>query len=165
MIFKLSDNQPIDTMKADYCVVVRAVTLSEQTLFDLPFWPDMFDCKDYEPGRQLYVLCYSVCSMPVLRSQAVYMSASQSLLLLVTATYTLALSCALLCHMNHFMSWLQSNLTQPNTLSWPKHFCYWAKISTGHLIFEQKSWTHCIIKGQNASMTCVCFSKLTAQWP
>ena len=36
MIFKLSDNQPIDTMKADYCVVVWAVNLSEQTLFDLP---------------------------------------------------------------------------------------------------------------------------------
>ena len=36
MIFKLSDNQPIDTMKADYCVVVWVVNLSEQTLFDLP---------------------------------------------------------------------------------------------------------------------------------
>ena len=33
MIFKRS---PIDTMKADYCVVVWAVNLSEQTLFDLP---------------------------------------------------------------------------------------------------------------------------------
>ena len=36
MIFKLSENQPIDTMKADYCV---GVNLSEQTLiighFDL----------------------------------------------------------------------------------------------------------------------------------
>ena len=32
----MSDNQPIDTMKADYCVVVWAVNLSEQTLFDLP---------------------------------------------------------------------------------------------------------------------------------
>ena len=36
MIFKLSDNQPIDSMKADYCVVVWAANLSEQTLFDLP---------------------------------------------------------------------------------------------------------------------------------
>ena len=36
MIFKLSNYQPIDTMKADYCVVVWAVNLSEQTLFDLP---------------------------------------------------------------------------------------------------------------------------------
>ena len=36
MIFKLSENQPIDTMKADYCVVVWAVNLSEQTLFGLP---------------------------------------------------------------------------------------------------------------------------------
>ena len=28
--------EPIDTMKADYCVVVWAANLSEQTLFDLP---------------------------------------------------------------------------------------------------------------------------------
>ena len=35
MIFKLVIKS-IDTIKADYCVVVWAVNLSEQTLFDLP---------------------------------------------------------------------------------------------------------------------------------
>ena len=33
--FKLNDKQPIDTMKAGYCVVVWSVNLSEQTLVDL----------------------------------------------------------------------------------------------------------------------------------
>ena len=45
------------------------------------------------------MLCYSVCSMPALRSQTVYLStlASCDVACFVTATYALALSCALLC--------------------------------------------------------------------